>query len=223
MKFTGRFYNNEGKEVSWWFKAPSEEVLKTHLDSIGWKILSLNSQRPIGVSIFAWLIILGSVLDLLSLLSPTARETNPPFSSILYFIVSPIAIVAAVHLLKMKQWARLVILAVAAVVLAESVVTSPYVLKKWMRRKPTVESLKAKADIVFQRAVEARTKKEGRKLTEIEIKEMEESKQKLLQIFSKINNPVEISIFLFLGSTSLAFNGAVLYYFTRPKVKERFK
>jgi len=44
-RFTGTFLNESGKEVNYWFHAPSEEMLRTYLAEKGWRILLLDSVR----------------------------------------------------------------------------------------------------------------------------------------------------------------------------------
>lgn len=47
MKFEGTFINEKGREVNWWFEAPSEDALKQHLEKIGWKIVSMYASAEI--------------------------------------------------------------------------------------------------------------------------------------------------------------------------------
>jgi len=58
MRFDGKFINDKGQEVDWWFEAPSQEALEKHLNDIGWKLLDwqktslahifLSLRQPVG-------------------------------------------------------------------------------------------------------------------------------------------------------------------------------
>lgn len=45
MRFSGKFINAEGKEVSWWFDAADEVQLREHLKAKGWQIIELVDEK----------------------------------------------------------------------------------------------------------------------------------------------------------------------------------
>ena len=48
MRFQGKFINERGEEVEWWFEAPSSEALMQHLGKIGWRVVSFAATDIIG-------------------------------------------------------------------------------------------------------------------------------------------------------------------------------
>lgn len=170
-----------------------------------------GDKRPNGVTILGVLIIISSVLNLLSV--QEGWKFNPLISNYLYLIITPLSIVIAVFLLKLKNWARSAIIAVSIVVLAETFITAPYVLNK------VKEYDMSRFDRSFYAGLETgkqHAKPDSSKLTDQQI---EEVKQKAMQFTKK----VMYSFFVIMIIFSAIFNCIVICYFTRPKVKEQFK
>jgi uncharacterized membrane protein YhaH (DUF805 family) len=88
----------------------------------------MEKKRSKGVTIFAWLIIIGSILSILS--KGLASEINPQISTYFYYFVSPISIIIGIYLLRLKDWARTGIIAVSIMVGIETLATSPYCLNR---------------------------------------------------------------------------------------------
>ncbi|MBI4549365.1 MAG: hypothetical protein HY714_00355 [Candidatus Omnitrophica bacterium] len=71
MKFKGKFVDASGDHVYGWFEAPNEEVLRTHLEEKGWKVLAVQRgwkprlERPLRRNLTSFLI-LGALLGLVS-------------------------------------------------------------------------------------------------------------------------------------------------------------
>lgn len=45
MRFSGKFINADGKQVSWWFDAVDEAQLREHLKAKGWQIIELVDEK----------------------------------------------------------------------------------------------------------------------------------------------------------------------------------
>ncbi len=128
----------------------------------------MEKKRSQGVTIFAWLVIIGSILNLV--LNSAASDVNTQISVYFYYLVSPISIIIGIYLLKLKDWARIGIIAVSIMVGVETIVTTPYCLNK------------------------------------------------LQSTYPRTGLPFIMAVLISLG-----FNCGLIYYFTRPTVKEQFK
>ena len=131
-----------------------------------------KTARLKGITIFAWVIIVGSAFDLLFNL-PTSR-INPVISVYFYLLMAPFSLVTGIGLLRLKNWARIAILVISPLVMAENIFTTPYVVAKMAAPDPRIARI------------------------------------------------LEITTWTLVGLV-LIFNAAILYYFTRPKVKEQFE
>ena len=88
----------------------------------------MDIKRLRGITIFSWLIIIGSVLNFLS--NSSAAEVNPLFSVYFYYIISVLSIIIAFFLFKLKDWSRVSIIIVSILVGLETIVTTPHVLNQ---------------------------------------------------------------------------------------------
>ena len=174
-------------------------------------------KRSKGVTIFSWLIIIGSILSLLS--TKTGRQLSPPISHYFYFIISFASLVVGVYLLKLKQWARIAIIIISILVMTESLATAPYVLSEG--RKVASEAFEKSFEEGYEDSIEAAKEKFGIKSLKIDISEseMEADKEKAMKKVMPLFTAIIITLILL----SSGFNCGVVYYFTRPKVKEQFK
>lgn len=170
-----------------------------------------GKKKPDGIMVFGVLIIIGSVFSLLS-----AREGwkyNPVVSNYLYLIVLPLAIVAAVFLLKLKNWARIVIIAISVIVLVETIITVPHVLA--VAKKYAISGFDkiSFADLEKNRQ---RTRPDSPKLTE-------EQTEAVVQKIKQVAEKAILWVFKILITLSAIFNCLVIYYFSLPRVKEQFR
>jgi len=171
----------------------------------------MEKKRSVGVAVFAWLILIGSVLALLSI--QTGWKLNPLISNYLYLTIIPFSVVVAVFLFKLRNWARLAIIIISVIVAAEGIITMPHVLG-------TVDEYSmAKLEEGFYNGLEAGKKHKKPGAPELTEQQIEETKEKVMQVARKA-----IQVFtLIMIILSTAFNCVVVYFFTRPKVKEQFK
>jgi len=134
----------------------------------------MGDKRSKGITIFAWIILVSSAVMLFPCLGNLSTLMYPHntvgIRDYLLLIISISSIIAAVFLLKLKEWARITILVISAVIIINNILVSMSVI---------------------------------------------------LKNFS-ISIPLS-SIMLMLTLISLAFEGGVIYYFTRPTVKGQFK
>ena len=171
----------------------------------------MEKKRSVGIAVFAWLIIIGSALGILH--SKAGWELNHIISNYMYLILLfPLSIVVAIFLLKLENWARLAIIAISLIVAAESVITMPYVLRQ-MDEYSMVEIEES-----FYKGLEAGKKHKKPGTPELTEQQAEEAIEKAMQVAKKAMQ-VMVTIMITL---SIAFNCAVIYFFTRPKVKEQF-
>ncbi|MBM3250484.1 MAG: hypothetical protein FJZ09_06590 [Candidatus Omnitrophica bacterium] len=134
----------------------------------------MENRRSKGITIFAWIIIVLSVINLISRLDyifkGTLKDYTAGIGDYFYLIISILAIIAAIFLLKLKEWARIATLIVAALVIINIILVS--------------------LSTIFKNFL--------------------------------VSLPASL-IMLVITLIPLAFEGGVIYYFTRPVIKEQFK
>ena len=170
----------------------------------------MTERRPVGITIFSWAIILGSVANILSL--NDAMRINPGIWSFMYLIISPVSIVGAIYLLRQKDWARRAIVIISLIVAAETLVTAPQ----------AVNDVKEYDEVFLEENFETKIRQEMeiRGVPKEQITEEQIEKAKGLAVESAKNVMVAVVIIMLL--VSVGFNAGAIYYFTRPRVKERF-
>jgi len=171
----------------------------------------MEKKRSVGVAVFAWLVIIGSVLGVLN--SRAGWELNHIISNYLYLIlILPLSIVVAIFLLKLENWARIAMIVVSVIVAAESMITIPHVLSK------IDEYSMVEIEESFYKGLEAGKKHKKPGTPELTEQQVEEAREKVMQLARKAMQ----AMVLIMITLSIAFNCAVIYFFTRPKVKEQF-
>jgi len=171
----------------------------------------MEKKRSKGITIFSWLIILGSVLAILNF--KQNQELNPAISNYLYFIICPLSIFAAIDLLKLKNWARVAIIAISIIVAIETLATVSNAINMY-----TKNAIK-EAEVGFYKGHERGAKYSEPQARELSKEELGKDKELTLKIIKTMATIMAVMMLL----VSLGFNGGVIYYFTRPKVKEQFK
>jgi len=166
-------------------------------------------KRPAGITVFGWLIIIGSVLNLLFFGGSVG--INPVISTYFYLVILPVSIVTGVFLLKLKEWARLAIIVISLLVMVETLATIPHVASR------TKEYFSKQFDQGFDSGLEARMR-ESAKGAKIDAAKVNEIKTMGREITVKVGT----FIFMLFCVISLVFNGSVIYYFGRPKIKRCF-
>jgi hypothetical protein len=80
----------------------------------------MEKKRLLGVTIFSWLIIILSALNLISrldyIIKSAQKTAKVGISDYFYLAVSIVSIVSGIYLLKLKNWARLVTLFISTLV-----------------------------------------------------------------------------------------------------------
>jgi len=169
-----------------------------------------EAKRSKGVTVFGVLIIVGSVLSLLSTLG--GWKNNSPISNYLYLILTPLLIVIAVFLLKLKNWARLAIIIFVAIVLVETLITSPYTLSQVKKYDMSA------FEKVFYASIELKKQQAKPDAPQLTNEQIEEARQKAVKVGIKSME----AMLLIMIILSAIFSGLLIYFFTRPKIKEQF-
>ncbi|MBU2034732.1 MAG: hypothetical protein KKA59_03020 [Candidatus Omnitrophica bacterium] len=90
----------------------------------------IAEQRSGGITIFSWLIIVGSSIGLIANFSP--KPLNPAISVYFNFIILPLSIIAAINLLKLKNWPRIIIIIISILTATETGLSFSFVFKKFV-------------------------------------------------------------------------------------------
>ncbi|MBL7157077.1 MAG: hypothetical protein ISS92_02815 [Candidatus Omnitrophica bacterium] len=172
----------------------------------------MEKKRSVGIAVFAWLIIIVSALGILQ--SKASWDLNHIISNYLYLILLfPLSIVVAIFLLKLENWARIAIIVISVIVAAESIITIPHVLSK------IDEYSMVEIEESFYKGLEAGKKYKKPDTPELTKQQVEEAIERAMQLAKKAMQAMVIIMI----TISTAFNCAVIYFFTRPKVKEQFE
>ena len=172
----------------------------------------MEIKRSKGVTVLGWLFIIGGCFGLLAGLRPHTNTQN--ISSLPHFIdklADVASLICGIFLLKLKPWARKLAMGLCCVsiILVISLLI-PLVFSP---------AVKSNFEQSFNRSIE---KKE--QLIREQYKP--EYQQKALEKFKKYE-PFQIKftyiIMFSVAAVGIGWNLYVLYFFTRPKVKEQFK
>jgi hypothetical protein len=169
-----------------------------------------GNRRPSGVTILGALIIIGAILGLAS--ARDAWKYNPQISNYLYLIIVPLSIVAAVSLLKLKEWARLAIIAISIIASVETLVTAQHAMN--MVKEYDMTMLRKS----FYEGIERGQKNRKPGTPELTKQQVEDLEKKAM-IFVEKGIRITMATLLILN---YIFNCVVIFYFTRPKVKAHF-
>ncbi|NQU74631.1 MAG: hypothetical protein HQ547_07990 [Candidatus Omnitrophica bacterium] len=178
---------------------------------------SLPRKRSRGVTIFAWFILINSVASLLAF--KTSAEINPPISNVLFIPILLASITAAIYILKLREWARVMIIVLSIVVVVETLATIPYCINRYM------ELIARDFDTNYDSGIKTALQQFGQKalksgITKEQLLQQMEEKRSIIKgiTLKGTNMMMRIIIVIYLG-----FRGGAIYFFTRPKVKEQFK
>lgn len=153
----------------------------------------MMKKRSIGVTAFSLLILGSSIFSLLKY--EAALEIAHPISNYFYLIIFSVSIGVAIYLLKLRKWARIAIIVISILVMMESLAMLSYTANRSQK--------------YFSKTFE-----EGYKRLDDKT-EMENEKKAFLSLMN-----ILMAIFILV---SLGFNCGVIYFFTRPKIKEQFE
>ena len=173
-------------------------------------------KRSKGVTIFSWLILVRSIFAIIGIQNP--RPLNPPFVFFFSIVILPLSIVAAINLLRLKNWARTGVIIIAILVVAKHAVTIPYVMSKsreYLSEKYEVE-VKPQIEELLRGQQET---EEGEEAGEGAEQPSDEDIERSIQAAIIIGQLILAVLIL----VSAVFNIGVIYFFTRPIVKEQFK
>ncbi|MBN1913558.1 MAG: hypothetical protein JW788_04070 [Candidatus Omnitrophica bacterium] len=169
----------------------------------------MDNKRPLGVTIFGCLAIFAGARGIMGMFGPkcplpSAGACNfGAFSYIAAIVMSLCALAGGFYLLKMKPWARKLIIALAAINIVITVA----------QYRP--KEAKALYDRQF-------TMQEEMIVEQYKPEYQQESLAKLRKAKSASDKIFPFAMFLAIFFT-VGFNALVIYYFNRPKTKEAFE
>ncbi|MCM8760905.1 MAG: hypothetical protein NC938_04510 [Candidatus Omnitrophica bacterium] len=164
------------------------------------------SSYPVGIRVFGWLIIIGSLLNILAM--PVSLNVNGVLISVFYFVISAFSIVVVVNIFKMKNWARIAIIVISVLVMVET-------LASYQR---SVKGGREEAIRQFDAAF-AKVAASHRNINNPAARNrLEESREASLKaVLFSADSTIMAGIML-----SISFNCAVIIYFSRRRIREFF-
>lgn len=197
---------------------------------------SLMQKKPSkGVITFAVLIIVFGILSLLTYLNfkEILKAYAPPLNAIVLFLGLGLTIaelIFAVGILQLKEWARtdLIITVVLAILFTWG---STFTVKKEYTEENVTsvlssmdskETPKESFDKGFKFALSLKGLDE-KDLTPEQRAKIESTSKQYLERYSKMRPAIITGTILFVNALLTLLNFAIIFFFTRPKVKEQFK
>jgi len=169
----------------------------------------MEKKRPVWVTIFAVLFIIGGLLSLLSALDIKSylRDfkmgvlTFPLYALTVAVTIS--SVIAGIFLFKLKPWARklVIIITIVNIVLMLNFLKLPSIMNASMEKDFARQGKNIKSQLK----------------PELQQKALEQ-----LKLDRQLGQRAVMIIVAILFSLSLAWNLIVIFYFTRPKIKEQF-
>lgn len=169
----------------------------------------MEKKRPVWVTIFAILFIIGGLLSLLSALDIKSYLSDFNMGILTFplyalTVAVPISsVIAGIFLFKLKPWARklVIIMTITNIVLMLNFIKLPAIMNTNMENDFARQEIRIKAQLK---------------------PESQEKALEQLKIDRQLGKKAVMMIVWILFSLSLAWNLIVIFYFTRPKVKEQF-
>ncbi len=165
-----------------------------------------DKKRSIGVTIFSWIVICGSIGSLVTL--QNTKAMSPEFSFFLYLLILPASIITGIYLLKLKRWARTAIIVITLLVAVETLATIPYVLSTSRGYLKEQYDLEVRPQIVEL----LQEQMQGAEPNEADVERAMDAAKTMGKVF------MVVTILIALG-----FNVGIVYFFTRPTVREQFE
>ncbi|MFZ5800026.1 MAG: hypothetical protein ACOY3D_01440 [Candidatus Omnitrophota bacterium] len=169
----------------------------------------MDRKRSIGVTIFAWLFIIGGILGILGGLinsdSPGKIGNLPPLIGL---VLSAASLVCGIAVLQLKYWARELVIFLCITNLALGILNYFYI-------SPFSPTFKEKTELMFQQQEQRileRVKPEYREATLKDLQKSRETTERSLP-----------AILIFGLMVGILWNGGVIYFFSRESVKEQFE
>jgi hypothetical protein len=164
----------------------------------------MEKKRSVGVAIFAWIFIVGGAFgifgSLINMFSPINREFVDSFTLWQGIICSVLNLIVGIGLFNLKPWARKLTIALCALYIA-------LVPLSYQRSIKMFEKISAMQDKIL--------------LHQMGQENRERDAQALKEIRQTMDSVTSISIKVGIA-VGLIWNLGVIFYFTRPKVKEQF-
>jgi len=168
----------------------------------------MGANRSKGVTIFSWLIIIGSAFGLLAV--GVYLKLGAIVAFLLYLAIGVISLITAANLLKLKKWARISIIVISVIVAVETLVTLPAAIEQ---SQAVVEE---QFDVAFEETIQTTTQ-DGQPV------EIDELRMEELKVTGKDTaNKMAARLVIILSLLSVIFNAAVIYFFAHPKIKAQF-
>ncbi|MBU0571830.1 MAG: hypothetical protein KJ995_01380 [Candidatus Omnitrophica bacterium] len=165
-----------------------------------------DKKRSVGVTIFSWVIIVGSIGNLLTL--QNAKMLSPAFSFFLYMMILPASIVVGIYLLKLKKWARTAIIVISVIVGIETLATLPYVLNTSRGYFKEQYDIEVRPQIVQL----LQENMQGIEPSEANVERAMDAAMAIGKFFMML-----MTFFI------LVLNAGIVFFFTRAKVKGQFE
>ncbi|NQT22178.1 MAG: hypothetical protein HQ579_01935 [Candidatus Omnitrophica bacterium] len=178
----------------------------------------MDKKRSKGVTFLGWFFIVTSLLSMLTLLSPKhyIKLQGSLYNQIefLYFTIVPFfCLFAGIYILKLKNWARKLGILIYSVSLVFTITQFIFIgssMQKESFREFMQEGMGLKIEAQKQEIIK---------------KYKPEYQQEAIQNREKMSNVIieVLPIFLYvIMSLVIVWNAFIIYFFTRPKVKEQF-
>ncbi|OGX16285.1 MAG: hypothetical protein A2166_03975 [Omnitrophica WOR_2 bacterium RBG_13_41_10] len=166
----------------------------------------MDKERSMGVTVFGWLFIIGGILGILGKISAAMRASAMlDVKYILAFVISALCLTCGIYLLKLRPWAKQL-----AIVLAG--INTIYAL--------IIFNGLAKTD--YSKMMDYASKKQEQMVQEQYKPEYQKKALEAIERQKQITEKAMPILFAIVTGITIGWNIIIIFFFTRPKVKEQF-
>ena len=180
---------------------------------------NMEKKKPDGIIFLGWFFIITSALTLLGLLSPkhyAKLQGNLYYQTeFLYFTIIPFLVLfAGIHILKLKNWARKLIIIIYSISLVFTLMQLLFISS----------NIQGGSYYKFmQKSMNSKIEAQKREIaTKYKPEYQQEAAKKIEKMSNTIIETLPVFLYVLMG-LAMIWNACIIYYFTRPKVKEMFK
>ena len=169
----------------------------------------MEKKRSIGVTIFAWLFIIGSIFGLAGYINPKpyfefmGTGVFAYIEYVLRFIIWVCSLICGIYILKLQYWARQLLIVLCLV----SITYSPIFYKKMLSSRNFEDRIYKKQEQMIIEKYKPEHQQEA-------LERIERSRQMVKKV-----SPI---FFAIVTGIVIGWNLLIIFFFTRPKVKAQF-
>jgi len=167
----------------------------------------MEKERSIGVTVFGWVFIIGGIWSILVKISAAIRASAMvDVKYILAFVISALSLTCGIYLLKLKPWARQLAMVLAGVNIIYALIIFNSLIKT-----------------DYSKMMDYASKKQEQMVQEQYKPEYQKKALEAIEKQKQITEKAMPMLFAIVTGITIGWNIIIIFFFTRPKVKEQFE